>query len=408
MNVQTCIIVGASHAGAQLATSLRQEKWEGRILVIGDEPTPPYHRPPLSKSFLSGDKRVDELLIRPHDTYEKHGIELLLGARVEALDLPSKTVTLDNGEVHHFDKLALCTGSRARQVNLPGAALAGVCYLRNVADVQRIRAQVRPGGRAVIIGAGYIGLETAALLRSLGMQVTVLEMMKRVLQRVTAPQVSAFYSRVHAEEGVSIKTGVSVEALLGSDKVEQVLAVDGSRYPADLVVIGVGIVPNVELAKAAGLHVEDGIVVDQFAVTSAPDVVAAGDCTSHPNAHYARRLRLESVPNACEQAKAAAASLCGKQQAYNSLPWFWSDQYDLKMQIAGLSQGYDQVAVRGRSEVGRDFALFYFKQGRLIAADCINRPQEFMVSKRLIAMNSAIQADVLTNESIEPKEWLKA
>lgn len=408
MNIQTCIIVGASHAGAQLATSLRQEKWPGRILVIGDEPTPPYHRPPLSKSFLAGDKSVDELLIRPLDTYEKHGIELMLGSRVEAFDVQGKTVTLTNGEVHHFDKLALCTGSRARSVDLPGVELPGVCYLRKIADVERIRAQVRPGGRAVIIGAGYIGLETAALLRSLGMQVTVLEMLDRVLQRVTAPEVSAFYSRVHAEEGVLIKTGVSVEALLGTDKVEEVVAVDGSRYPADLVVVGVGIVPNVELAQAAGLNVKDGIVVDEFAVSSVADVVAAGDCTSHPNAHYARRLRLESVPNAVEQAKAAAASICGKQHAYNSLPWFWSDQYDLKMQIAGLSQGYDQVVVRGRPEARRDFAVFYFKAGRLIAADCINRPQEFMVSKRLIAMGSGIQADVLANESIEPKEWLKA
>lgn len=402
---QTCIIIGASHAAAQLAPSLRQEGWQGHILVIGDEPYIPYQRPPLSKTYLLGEKSVDDILVRHADVYSKHDIEFKLGTRVEAVDRTHKTVTLQNGETLNYDKLALCVGTRVRTVSLPGSELEGVHYLRNIEDADRIKQNVAKNKHAVIVGGGYIGLETAAVLRKLGMQVTVLEMAPRVLARVTAPEVSAFYQRVHTEEGVTIRTEIAVSGFEGDVRVSGVLCADGSRFPADMVVIGVGVIPNVELAVEAGLAVDNGILVDQFARTADPDIVAVGDCTMHPSALYGY-VRLESVPNAMEQAKSAAASLCGKEKAYTSLPWFWSDQYDLKLQIAGLNQGYDQVVIRGDRAGTRSFAAFYLKGGRLIAADCVNRPQEFMISKRLIADQIKVDAVRLADESVPFKTLL--
>ncbi|MBR9912021.1 MAG: FAD-dependent oxidoreductase [Gammaproteobacteria bacterium] len=403
---KTCIIIGASHAAAQLAPSLRQEGWEGKIIVIGDEPHLPYHRPPLSKGFLSGEKNADELLIRHQSMYEKANVEFMLGTRVSSIDRGAKTVTLSHGEELHYDKLALCTGSRVRTVELPGVELEGIHYLRDLYDVEKIKPYVSKGKSAVIVGGGYIGLETAASLKKMGMHVTVLEMAPRVLARVTAPELSEFYTRVHDEEGVTIKTGIAVSGFEGKDRVSRVVCADGSHFDADLVIIGVGIIPNVELAEAAGLKVDNGIVVDKYARTEDPDIVAAGDCANHPNAFYDIRLRLESVPNASEQAKSAAASICGKDKVYHALPWFWSDQYDLKLQIAGLSQGYDEVVIRGDKDQGRSFVAFYLKQGKLISADCVNRPQEFMVSKKIIAEGLAVDPARLADESLKPKEMI--
>jgi 3-phenylpropionate/trans-cinnamate dioxygenase ferredoxin reductase subunit len=300
----------------------------------------------------------------------------------------------------------LCLGARVRKAGLPGEQLAGVHYLRTIADVQGIQPEVVAGKRAVIIGGGYIGLETAASLRKQGMDVVVLEMADRILQRVTAPALSEFYTRIHREEGVGIHTGVSVKALVGDTRVERVVCADGTEFPADLVIIGVGVVPNVELAQAAGLDVDNGITVDEFACTNDPRIVAAGDCANHFNSIYQRRMRLESVPNAGDQAKAAAASMCGLKKPYQSLPWFWSDQYDLKLQIAGLSQGYDRVVIRGDKENGRSFAAFYFQGARLLAADCINRPQEFMLSKKIILDNLTVDPERVADESVAVKELL--
>ncbi len=398
-NTEICVIVGASHAAAQMAPSLRQEGWVGRILIIGDEPCAPYHRPPLSKTYLTGEKGSHDIQIRAPEVYAKHGIELMLGQRVTAIDRAGKTVELQGGEKVHYDKLALCTGARVRRVALPGADLHGIHYLRTMEDVNGIQGSVSPGREAVIVGGGYIGLETAAVLRKLGMKVTVLEMAPRVLARVTAPEVAAFYQRVHTEEGVDIRTGVAVSRFEGGSSVEAVVCADGSRFPAHLVVIGVGVVPNTELAEAAGLAVNDGILVDACARTVDPDIVAAGDCTRHPTPLYGS-LRLESVPNATEQAKSAAASLCGKEKPYVALPWFWSDQYDLKLQIAGLNGGYDRVVIRGNAAEGRSFAAFYLASGRLIAVDCVNRPQEFIVGKRLISQRATPEAAVLCDDSV--------
>ncbi|MDO8414965.1 MAG: FAD-dependent oxidoreductase [Agitococcus sp.] len=407
MTNKIAIIIGASHAAAQLTTSLRQEGWEGDILVIGDEPYLPYHRPPLSKTFLSGDKTIEDLFIRPAAFYEKNNIQFKQG-HVTAINRAQQTLTLSDGTNLSYDKLALCMGARVRKASIVGEELAGVHYLRNIADVKGIQPYVAKDKRAVIIGGGYIGLETAAALRKQGMDVVVLEMADRILQRVTAPELSEFYTRIHREEGVKIHTGISVSAIVGDGRVEKVICSNGAEFPADVVIIGVGVLPNVELAQEAGIEVDNGIIVDEFCRTNDAHIVAAGDCANHFNAIYGRRMRLESVPNASEQGKTAAASLCGLTKAYKSLPWFWSDQYDLKLQIAGLSQGYDQVVVRGDKLASRSFAAFYFKDGHLIAADCINRPQEFMLSKKIITEGIVIEPSRLADETISVKEMLSA
>lgn len=406
MKKQIAVIIGASHAAAQLSVSLRQEGWEGDILMIGDEPHLPYHRPPLSKTFLSGDKTINDLLIRPATFYEKNNIQFRQG-HVTAIDRKQQILTLaDNTEIA-YAKLALCLGARARKIDLVGSHLSNVYYVRNALDVEAMKDQVGKAKNAVIIGGGYIGLETASALRKQGINVVVLEMAERILQRVTAPELSEFYTRVHNEEGVAVHTNMSITRIVGSTQVESVLCANGISFPADIVVIGVGVNPNVELAEAAGITVENGIVIDQFCRTNDPNIVAAGDCTNHFNSHYNRRIRLESVPNASEQGKVAAASICGSSKEYKSLPWFWSDQYDLKLQIAGLSQGYDQLVIRGDKDIGRSFAAFYFQNGQLIAADCVNRPQEFMLSKKVIAEKLSINKDQLVNESIAVKEILQ-
>ena len=367
------IIIGGSHAAAQLAPSLRQEGWEGEILLISDDNYLPYHRPPLSKAYLSGDADAESLLIRSKTMYEKFNIDFLLNTKVEKIDRDEKCVYLSTGTTLEYTKLAICTGASVRKLPIPGNELKGVHYLRNLADAEGVKADIKPGGNAVIIGGGYIGLETAALLRKTGMEVSILETMDRVLQRVTSDEISEFYTRVHTEEGVKIKTGVVATEIVGRERVEAVICDTGDRVDADLVIIGIGVIPNIQLAEESGLALDNGILVDEFACTSDSDIVAAGDCTNHPNPVYRRNVRLESVPNATEQAKAAAATMCGNEKAYSSLPWFWSDQYDLKLQIAGLNDGFDEVFVRGDIKNSRSFVVWYLKEGTIIAADCINR-----------------------------------
>lgn len=377
------LIVGASHAGAQLAASLRQEGWAGEVVVIGDEAALPYQRPPLSKAYLAGKSSLQELAIRKAEFYEKQKIRLLR-ATVTEIDRAAGQVVLGDGQTLAYDGLALCTGGRARPLAVPGIDLPGVFYLRAFADVEAIREAAASGRRAVIVGGGYIGLETAASLRALGLEVTVLEATERVLERVTAAEVSMFYERIHRDAGVVVRTGALVEAVAGDGRAREVVLAGGERIPADLVIVGVGLVPNTELASEAGLQVEDGVVIDDFASTSDPKIVAAGDCAIHHISRYGRRVRLESVPSAGEQAKAAAATLCGKERPISALPWFWSDQYDLKLQIAGLNTGYDEIVLSGDPARDRDFTCYYLKRGRLLAADCVNRPRDFMKAKRAL------------------------
>ncbi|WP_341806443.1 NAD(P)/FAD-dependent oxidoreductase [Pseudomaricurvus alcaniphilus] len=354
------------------------------MTIVSAEPVLPYQRAPLSKTYLAGDKGIHDILIRQQNFYEQQSIQTQLGVRVSKIDRSLKKLILSDGAEMHYSKLALTTGAQVRKLPIPGSELAGVHYLRDMHDVDNIRRFVGPGKKAVIVGGGYIGLETAAALRKLDMDVTVLEAQERVLQRVTAPEVSAFYTRIHGEEGVNILVNTVIESVVGDKHAEGVVCTNGTTLPADLVIIGVGVLPVTQLAEDAGLETDNGIVVDEYARTNDPDIVAAGDCTNHYNPIYKRRLRLESVQNAADQAKVAAATICGKLEAYNALPWFWSDQYDLKLQIAGLSQGFDQVVVRGDISGSRSFSAFYLKDGQLIAVDAVNSPKEFMLSKRAI------------------------
>ncbi|MEU0499267.1 FAD-dependent oxidoreductase [Mycobacterium sp. NPDC006124] len=389
MTPARAVVVGASHAGAQLVASLRQEGWTDEIVLIGDESALPYQRPPLSKAYLAGKCAPGDLAIRKAEFYVKQGIELV-NATVETVDRSGGRLALSTGDSVGYDKLALCTGARPRRLSTPGADLDGVYYLRTAADVELIREATSPGRRAVIVGGGYIGLETAASLRALGLEVTVLEAAERVLERVTAPDVSAFFDRIHREENVDIRTGALVEGLSGDGSVREVILTGGETIQADLVVVGIGVEPNVELAAAAGLAVDDGVVIDDQTRTADPDIVAAGDCASHDMARYGRRIRLESVASAGEQAKVAASTMCGKSKKIAALPWFWSDQYDLKLQIAGLNTGYDEVVLSGDPSRDRDFTCFYLRDGELVAADCVNRPRDFMFSKRAITQQIPI------------------
>ncbi len=388
---KSVIIIGASHAAAQTSVSLRQAGWEGTITVIGDEAVLPYHRPPLSKDFLSGQKAIDEILIRPAESYAAANIEMKLGVRVTAIDRTNKTVQTEAGETLHYDKLILTMGARIRRLPVPGEGLENVYYLRDTADVLAIKKKVETAKTAVIIGGGYIGLETAASLRKQGLAVTVLEAMPRILQRVTAPQLSTFYKRVHIEEGVKILENVSASAIQKTETGLNVVTGCEQNLAADMVIIGIGVIPNVELAAEAGLTVGNGIEVNEFCQTSDPDIYAAGDVTWHYNGLYDTHIRLESVPNATEQGKTVAAHITSKPKSYNSLPWFWSDQFDLKLQIAGLSTGYDAVVIRGNIEQGRSFAAYYFKGDRFLAVDAVNAPRDFMFGK--ISLTKGVNLD---------------
>ncbi len=403
---ENCIIIGASHAAAQVAPNLRKDGWDGGISVMGNEYFLPYHRPPLSKAFLTGDKSFDNILIRQPAIYQSTSIRFTLGVQVTGIDRENKQLELDDHEIVPYDKLVLAAGARVRKIPVPGADLQGVFYMREINDVQQIKRYTGTGKKAVIVGGGYIGLETAASLRILGMDVTVIEALPRVMQRVTAPELSSFFTRIHTEEGVNIVTGVGVERFEGEKEVKSVVCGNGDVYDADLVVVGIGIVPNTDLAEAAGLEVNNGIVVDEYCRTSDQDILAAGDCTMHYNPIYDRHIRLESVQNAVDQASVVASTICGDLKPYNALPWFWSDQFDLKLQIAGLSEGYDQVVVRGDIHSGRSLSAFYLKEGRIIAVDAINKPQDFMLGKRFITEKIAVDQDRLADENAPLKELL--
>ncbi|MDH3978628.1 MAG: FAD-dependent oxidoreductase [Gammaproteobacteria bacterium] len=398
------VIAGAGHAAGQAAVSLRQGGFTGRIVMIGEEPYLPYQRPPLSKKFLSGELELDRMYVRHQKFYDEHNIDVRLSTRVETINRDDQTVTLSDGSTESYNRLIIATGSEVRRLNIPGHDLAGVNYLRSVADVEAIQENFKPGANLVIIGAGYIGMEVAAIGISMGLDVTVVESAPRIMARALAPEVSVFFDQVHREAGVKILCDRDPNSeLLGKDgKVYALKAADGMEIPADLVIVGIGILPTATLAEAAGLECDNGIVVDEYCHTSDPHIFAIGDCTNHPNSLLGKRLRLESVHNAQEQAKTAAAALCGELKPYNQIPWFWSDQYDLKLQIVGLSGDHDQVVIRGSFE-DRSFAAFYMKGDLLIAVDAVNSAREFMLSKKLIAQGARIDPEILADTSIEFK-----
>ena len=413
------VVVGASHAGAELAARLRQLDPATPVLLLGEEPVLPYQRPPLSKAWLGNPAaELETLLIRDAAAWEAAGVTVRTGVRVASIDRAEQRLALDSGETVAYSQLALAVGARARRLALPGADRAEQASnfhaLRTLADARRLRPQLEAGARFVIIGGGYIGLELAALAIKKGMRPVVLEALPRVLARVTAAELSVFYEKVHRDAGVDLRTGVQVTGfeLAADGRVAGVAWKDASgatgSLEADIVVAGVGVVPNIELAQAAGLVcAADGILVDVLCRTSDPKVVAAGDCTSRPVPGQPGTARIESVPNAAEQARAAAATLCGLEQPCSAGPWFWSDQYDLTLQMVGLSRGHDIVVVRG-DMAARAFTAFYLREGTIIAADAVNRPADFMLARKLVTAGARADAALLADPAAELKKLVTA
>ena len=385
---ETVVIVGGGQAAIQTADSLRKDGFEGRLVMVGDESHPPYQRPPLSKKFLSGELPLERLGIKPPAFYDTHHVELRLNRHVEGLDRARQELALSDGERLGYDQLVLATGTTPRKITVPGADLGGVHYLRSIADVDRIRAELGKARRVVIIGGGYIGLEAAATCRSLGHEVDVLEMTDRVMNRVVAPGVSAFFTGEHLRAGVRVHVGVLVSAFApradDSRRVGAVETLGGQSYLADLVIVGIGVLPNIGLAASAGLACENGIAVDAHCRTSDPLIYSAGDCCSQPSVRYGRRVRLESVDNAFEQAKTVAFNLRGGSAVHDKIPWFWSDQYDLKLLIVGLNVDYDLALLRG-DPASRSFACCYLRGRELLSIDCVNNIKDYMAAKKLIA-----------------------
>lgn len=401
------VIVGAGQAGGEVAMALRQNQYAGRVVLIGDEPHLPYRRPPLSKTFLSGEATTESLLIRRAEAYAKQDVDFIGPVGVNRIDRNAKFVELDDGKRIGYAKLVLATGGRPRRLSLAGAEKPNVHYVRTIADVEALREDFQPGRRLVVIGGGYIGLETAAVGIKKGLQVTVLEALPRVLARVAAPELSAFYERAHCSRGVDVRTGVKIRALLGAERVEAVEFEDGSRLEADLVIAGIGLLPNIELAVSAGLEVGNGIVVDAYSRSSDPDILAVGDVAQHQNSFLGRSLRLESVPSAQEQGRTAALTICGKLVEHAAVPWFWSDQFDLKLQMVGLSEGYDRFVIRGNVAT-ESFSAFYLKDDTVICAECVNRAQDFAVAKKLVAARAAVLSTALADESLPLKNLIPA
>ncbi len=402
------VIVGAGQAAVQAVDTLRRRGFAGKLTLIGAEPWPPYQRPPLSKKYLAGALERERLLIRPAGFFADHAVTAHFGRRVTDIAPRERHVRLDDGVVVPFDALLLATGSQPRRLPVPGADLEGVHYLRTIADADRIRAGFGSGGRLLIVGGGYIGLEVAATARELGMEVTVLEMAERVMSRVTCPEVSAFYEAEHARRGVRIRCNERVRALHGDargGRVRSVLTEEGGEYPADVVLIGVGVAAADELARAAGLDCENGVVTEAHCRTSHEGVYAAGDCASHLSRRYGRHLRLESVDNAFEQGTTVALNLMGNETLHDKLPWFWSDQFDLKLVIVGVAQGYDTVVVRG-TPATRSFSACYLRGGELVAIDTVNQPADQMAARKLIASHARPHVDRLADAGIALRDTL--
>jgi 3-phenylpropionate/trans-cinnamate dioxygenase ferredoxin reductase component len=388
------LIVGGGQAAVQAIHTLRHAGFSGRISIVGAEAHPPYQRPPLSKKYLAGEIGRERLELRPGIWYQERNVALELGVRAIELDPAARRVRLEDGRTVGYDKLLLATGSRVRRLGVPGAQLPGVHYLRTLDDVDAIAGELVPMRKLVLVGGGYIGLEVAAVAVRRGLDVTVLEAADRVMSRVVGPDVARFYHAYHTDAGVKLQCGTVVSAFSGRAAVDAVETAAGERFACDLVIVGVGVEPNVELARTGGLPCENGIVVDERALTADPLIAAAGDCTNHPHPLALGRVRLESVQNAIEQAKTAAMSLVGEPHVYGEVPWFWSDQYDLKLQIAGLSQGYEEAVVRGEPE-SSSFAVYYLLGGRLVAVEAVNAPRDFMFARKAIAARLSASASAL-------------
>jgi len=402
--IRRVIIIGAGQAGGETAQRLRQGGFEGEITLIGEEPAAPYQRPPLSKAYLKGDLDIDRLMLRPASMYAEERIALLTKTRAVWIDRANRKVRVEGGRELPYDALVLATGAKPRKLPLVGADLEGVYLFRTAADVDRVREKFVSGAKLIVIGAGYIGLEVAAVARQLGLNVTVIETAVRPLARVTSPEVAGFFLDEHTRQGVRFVLGGQPALIKGSDRVAGVALTDGSELPADLVIAGIGVTPDIAIAEQCGLTVNNGIVTDRQCRTSDPNIFAIGDCAARPMVHYNGQIvRLESVHNAVEGAKIVAATLTGGKEHTEEAPWFWSDQYDLKLQIAGLFHGYDRVVFRGVM-ADRAFAAFYYKGDKLIAVDAVNRPAEYLGAKMLIQTGRTLPPNLLEDMSRPMKE----
>lgn len=395
------VIIGAGQAGVQAVQSLRGEGYAGAITMIGDEAYPPYQRPPLSKAYLLGSFARERLFLKPDAFYREAGCELILNTRVVSIDRAAKSVTLSDGRVLPYAKLLLATGTRVRKLSCPGAELPGVHYLRDIADVDGLQHVFKPGARIAIVGGGYIGLEVAAVGAKRGLDVTVFEAADRLMARAVSRPVSAFFADEHAAAGVKLNLNTSVEAFEGKEKIEGIRA-GGIVHPADLVLVGIGVVPNDMLARESGLSCQDGIVVDRNAMTADPSIFAAGDCTRHVG-REGLEIRLECVQNAIDQAKHAALAMLGRPKTYSEVPWFWSDQYDLKLQIAGLARPTDQTVLRGDPR-SRKFAVFHLRDGIVAAVEAVNAAPEYLIGRKMIADGAVVAPEKLADLSIPMKQ----
>ncbi|CAN5527495.1 FAD-dependent oxidoreductase [soil metagenome] len=399
------LIIGASQAGLQLAVSLRDCGDRGPITLVGEEPHAPYQRPPLSKAFLHGTTELEHLWLRTMEYLNDIGVTLVTGERIDTVALdaggPAGTAGTQRGRVLPFDRLALTVGARPRRLAVPGAQLDGVTYLRTADDAAALRQWQNDAESVVVIGGGFIGLEAAAVARAQGKSVTVIEAADRLIGRAVAPVVSEFYRAAHTRRGVDVRLGCQVVSLGGSaNRVRTVALSDGTQIPADIVIVGIGVEPCIELARQLDLESAGGIVVDRYARTSNPSVVAAGDCTVQPNPLGGiDRVRLESVQNAVSQAKTAAATLTGRAQPNDAVPWFWSDQYDLKLQIAGLAGGYDRFVVRGDTD-GEAFSVLYYRAGTLLAVDAVNAPADYMAVRKALNQGGTVPAEAAADTAV--------
>ncbi|MES2258400.1 MAG: FAD-dependent oxidoreductase [Pseudomonadota bacterium] len=395
-DMSTVVIVGAGQAGGETALALRQQGYAGRIVLIGEETHPPYRRPPLSKTYLNGELAAAALLLRSEEAYATAGIELMLGRQVEAIARNDRTVICKDGATLHYDHLVLATGGQVRKLALPGSDAPNVYYLRTIADARRLREALAPGRRVVVVGGGYVGLEVAASAAKAGAQVTVLEGASRLLARVAGAELSVFFETLHRAHGVDIQTGVAVSGFEFKDgKVVSVLA-GGRAFTADCVIVGIGLIPGTALAENAGLEVSDGIVVDEFARTGDERIYAVGDCARHFHPALGRSVRLESVPSASEMAKAAASAIVGKPKPISAVPWFWSDQFGIKLQMAGMPEGHDAFVER-RAPGSAAFSLCYLREGQLIAVASVNAPLDFQAARELIARKLPVNALTLAD-----------
>jgi 3-phenylpropionate/trans-cinnamate dioxygenase ferredoxin reductase subunit len=398
------VIIGTGQAGFQTAASLRIEGFQESITLIGEEPHIPYQRPPLSKGFPLGTQDLETIQLRPKNFYADHQINLSAGERVTALDRTSRQVTLASGSHVPYDELVLATGARNRLLSVKGAELDGVLYLRSLDEAVALKERLKTAQEIVVIGGGFVGLELAAVASSLGKSVTVLEALPRLMSRVVAPIISDFYRELHSNKGVRVFCGAYVSEIAGTlGAVQEVALSDGRRFPADLVLVGIGVVPNSELARDAGLRISNGIAVNEHLQTDDENIFAIGDCAEHPCIFAGARIRLESVQNAADQAQCVAAAIASRPAPYRALPWFWTDQFDIKLQMAGISHGHDRIATRGNPET-RKLSVFYFRENKLVAIDSINRPLDHMIGRKLLAAAVPLTPEQAADESVDLKQ----